>query len=71
MSDQEYRFNSSSFAHFLEGAAFKSSQASELLTFLLASVKTTSKADLESQLLLALSSVEDTGHFSATVRQPV
>ena len=50
-------------AHFLEGAVFKSSQASELLTSPLAPVKTTSKADLESRSRLALSSVEDTRSF--------
>ena len=50
-------------AHFLEGAALKASQASSLLTSLLNSVNSTSRSDLEAQLRLALSSVEDTKSF--------
>ena len=50
-------------AHFLEGAALKASQASGLLTSLPNSVKLTSRSDLEAQLWLALSSVEDTKSF--------
>ena len=49
--------------HFLEGAAFKASQALSLLTSLLCCVKLMSRGDLEAQLWLALSSVEDTRSF--------
>ena len=50
-------------AHFLEGAAFKASQASGLLTSLLWSMKSKCKDDLEPQFWLALSSVENTKSF--------
>ena len=52
-------------AYFLDCVASKSSQTSDLLMPLWASVKTAPRADLESQLQLALFAVEDTRSFSS------